>query len=131
MTDELYRTPMNGTLGICWSMSTGEDGVPEGFIGTPVSPDDQDEMLRECHGSDIEFACPLPAIDDESMALSIRTACLHAVGKHIMPVLIRFMVDAAIELREREGGFDQDQYNKRMQQIRAQMDAEDSAQADE
>jgi hypothetical protein len=127
MTDELYRTPMNGTLSVCWSLGTNEDGEPEGFIGIPKSPDDQDEMLRDCLGSDIFFACDLRAIDDESLALSIRSACLHAAGRYVMPQLIRFMVDAAVELRERAGGFSQELYEERLAVLQAEIDAEDSA----
>lgn len=127
MTDQLYRTPMNGIVLINWSLGQDEDGEPHGYVGTPISPDDEGEALRDCIGSDIFFATKLRAIDDESMAKSIRMACLHAVGKYIMPQLVGFMYDAAIELRERDGGFSKEMHDARLAELQAEMDAEDSA----
>lgn len=123
---DLYSTPMAGSLPIFWSLATDEEGTPEGYVGTPKSADDIDEPVRECLGSDIYFASSLRCIDDKSLAISIERACMHAVGKYVMPKLVSFMYHAAIELREREGGFSQEMHEARVAQLQAeQADSED------
>lgn len=118
MTDGLYSTPMAGTLPIFWSMTEDQEGTPEGYVGTPLSTDDIEEPIRSCVGSDIGFASDLRAIDDVSMANSIEKACSHALAKYILPRVTAFMYNAAIELRERDGGFSQEIHDARVAELK-------------
>lgn len=97
MTD--FSIPMVGGIEIDWNIGVDEDGRVEGFIGTPVGDGKSIGATLEWHDNRIE------RFSDDDMKEAITLAARYALQEYVLPVLVAPIVVAAIEQRERHGGY--------------------------
>lgn len=94
-----YGIPMAGELKVFWNIGVDEEGRVEGFIGTPVDAEKSIGATLEWHENRIE------RFSDDDMEEAIRLAARYALQEYVLPVLMAPVVAAAIEQRQRAGGY--------------------------
>lgn len=94
-----WDVPMSGELRLLWNIGVDEEGRVEGFIGTPVDAEKSIGATLEWHENRIE------RFSDDDMEEAIRLAARYALQEYVLPVLMAPVVAAAIEQRERAGGY--------------------------
>jgi hypothetical protein len=95
-----YDIPMSGAVRVVWNIGVDEDGLVEGFIGVPLEDGNSLGTTLEWKGNRIE------RFSDEDMREVILIAVKYALQEYVRPILVAPVVGAAIEMRDRLGGYD-------------------------